>query len=135
MRAVGSGDRDRFADVARAFTRTAVAVERGKEELLRAIPSARAPGVPMAEALLSYREALQEAEESMPAWRRPELQAEWDACREGLQLALREEERLRLAAPAFTHEGMLAALGDLIAPLEAFADASARLSRLRKGRT
>jgi len=108
-------------------------VERGKEDLLRAIPAARRPGVPLAEALLAYREALQEARDAMPGWRVPELVAEWEACRAGLDRAADLEERLRLEAPELSHEALLAALGDLIAPLEAFAEAARRVKAGGRG--
>ena len=118
---------------AHAFASTVAVLERGKVELLRAIPGARRPGVPLAEALLAFRESLDEAAASMAAWRLPELAHPWETCRRALDAAAGLEERLRLSAPTLSHEALLATLGDLIAPLEAFAEAD-ELVRDRTGR-
>ncbi len=74
----------------------------------------------MAEAVLEFEEALLEALDRLDAWRGPsEIVA---ACRAGIQEALRLAERLRLEAPELDYEGLVTVLGDLIHPLEVFAD-------------
>jgi hypothetical protein len=104
-------------------------VEAAKRGLVAAVPSPRgAPGRPLAEALLAFEDGLRQADVRMDAWRLPELDDAWLACRDALAAALDRAERLRLEAPALDYEGLVAVLGDLLAPLEAFGDAEARIS-------
>jgi hypothetical protein len=108
-----------------AFASTARSVNRAKDALLGAVPSPRgAPGVPLAEAVLRFETALREAAEGMDAWRTPETEAAWRACRGGLDAALGEAERLRVEAPALDYEGLVTVLGDLLANLDPFDDAA-----------
>jgi hypothetical protein len=110
-------------------------VEQAKEALVAVVPSARTPGSPLAEGLFTFEHGVREAAKGMAGWRHEELASEWDACSEGIAEALRRTERLRLEAPDLGFEPMLAAVGDLIAPLEAFEAAAERFralgSRLR----
>ncbi len=117
----------------RAFAEVAARLERAKEDLLRAIPGARAPGVPLAEALLAYRDGLVAADAGMAGWRAPEVEAEWSACIRGVGAALAAEEAVRLGGGAFAHDVLLFTLQDLIAPLEPFEDAVRRFRELRTG--
>ena len=112
-----------------AFEETLAAVERGKEELVAAVPSPRGvPPRPLADALLGFETALGDAARTMAEWRNPETEANWGRCRLALAEALRRAERLRLAAPPLDYEGVVTVIGDLIAPLDAFADVDRRLS-------
>lgn len=106
------------------------AVERAKEALVAAVPTARSPGRPLAEALAEFEDELREAESRMAAWRHEELERERTSCRDGLREALRRAEVLRLDAPELGFEPLLATVGDLIAPLEAFETAAERLREL-----
>lgn len=109
-------------------------VEAGKRELVAAVPSPRGvPGRPLAEALLGFEASLREARRRMGGWRRPEHEEVWRACRDAIVEALRRAERLRLAAPAVDYEGVVGALSDLLAPLEAFGDAEARIAGRGRG--
>lgn len=115
----------RPVDAPPAFASTARSVNRAKDTLLAAVPSARgAPGVPLAEAVLRFEAALREAARGMDAWRTPESDAIWRACRAGLAAAIEEAERLRVEAPALDYEGLVAVLGDLLGHLDPFDDAA-----------
>jgi len=97
-----------------------------------AVPRARAPGRPLAEALLQFEESLRLAADGMAAWRRPELEQEWSDCRGGVERALRAAERLRLAAPEMSFDQLAFTVQDLIAPLEPFQAAAHRFHALRR---
>jgi hypothetical protein len=112
----------------RAFAEVAAGLERAKAELLLAIPSARAPAVPLAEALLVFREGLDRAAAGMDAWRVPEVEDAWTSCDRGLAASRAAETALRLRPGDLPHDQLLFALQDLIAPLLAFEDARRRWS-------
>ena len=119
----------------RAFAATAARLERAKEDLLLAIPGARVLGRPLADALLAFREGLDEADETMPGWHVPDLAAEWGRCRDGIAAARRDEERVRLHGASFAHDVLLFTLQDLIAHLEPFADAARAFEARRRRRS
>jgi hypothetical protein len=117
--------KQRAAAIPPAFARAAWSVNRSKDALLEAVPSPRgAPGVPVAEAVLRFEAALRDAAKRMDAWRTPEIEPAWRACRAGLDAALEEAERLRVEAPALDYEGLVTVLGDLLSHLDAFDDAA-----------
>lgn len=109
-----------------AFDAALAEVERAKAALVAAVPSPRgAVRRPVAEAVLEFEEALREADDRLDAWHgAPEAVA---ACRAGIREALRRAERLRLEAPDLDYEGLVTVLGDLIHPLEVFADSGKEL--------
>ncbi|HZA60792.1 MAG TPA: hypothetical protein VE754_03805 [Actinomycetota bacterium] len=115
--------RRRSTPAIKAFHVVAEHVERAKEAVVGAMPSARRRGTPLAEALLVFETEVAEARRAMPGWRRGEVDAEWRACDEALTLVAGGAERLRLDAPALDFEGMAMVLGDLIAPLDVFGEA------------
>lgn len=89
-------------------------VERAKADLVEAVPSPRGvPGRSLAEALASFEDGLREAASA------GDLPAGWRAAiRESLDRA----GRLRLESPPpLDYEGIVTALADLMAPLDAFA--------------
>ena len=115
-----------------AFRRVLHRVERAKDELTAAVPTARLPGRPLAEALLAFEEELREAERGMSAWRHPAVAEVWERCRSALAEARATAERLRLEAPdPGGFEGLVGLIDDLLAPLEAFEEASVRFLDLR----
>ncbi|HVM11145.1 MAG TPA: hypothetical protein VM638_01535 [Actinomycetota bacterium] len=93
------------------FVRVAEHVEAAKEALVGAMPTARRPGTPLAEAIHRFEEEVAAARSALAAWDDPG----------------HEMERLRLEAPALDFEGMAIVLGDLIAPLDVFQEAEHRL--------
>jgi hypothetical protein len=107
-------------------------VERAKERLVAAVPSARMPGRPLAEALFEYEDGLAAAREGMPAWRRPETEAAWSPCDAALREAADAAERFRLETPDLPFDALMFALQDLMVPLEAFEVAARGWRRLRR---
>ncbi|MGH2691785.1 MAG: hypothetical protein ACRDHM_04710 [Actinomycetota bacterium] len=112
-----------------AFASVLALVERAKEDLVAATPSPRGiPVVPLAEALLRFEESLWSAAAGMGGWRSSDTENLWRACRVALEESLRRAEHLRLEAPVLDYEGLVAVLGDLIDPLEAFEHAERSVS-------
>jgi hypothetical protein len=102
-------------------------VEAAKAELMTAVPSPRGvPARPLAEALLSFEEGLRAARQAMTGRDLPE--AVRSTCAEAIDDAQARAERLRLDAPVLDYEGLVAVLGDLIEPLDAFAEAERSLA-------
>lgn len=115
-----------------AFREVVRRVERAKDELTAAVPTTRLPGRPLAEALLAFEEELREAERGMAAWRHPAVAVVWERCRAAISEARAAAERLRLEAPdPGGFEGLVGLVDDLLAPLEAFEEASVRFLDLR----
>lgn len=107
-------------------------VEPAKEALTEVMPTTRLPGRSLPDALAAFEEHLGRAAEAMPAWRRPELDEVWDACDRGVAEARARAERLRREAPDLGgFEGLIWAVGELMAPLEAFEAAERRFRDLR----
>ena len=115
-----------------AFEAALAHVERAKEGLVSAVPSARAPGRPLAEALADYEEGLAGAGEAMPGWRREETEAEWTACDGALGEAVAAAEQFRLETPDLPFDALMFALQDLMVPLEAFDVADRAWRKLRR---
>lgn len=89
-------------------------VERAKADLVEAVPSPRGlPGRALADALASFEEGLRDAAATRDV---P------DGWRAAIRESLDRAERLRLEAPQLDYEGLVAALAELIAPLEALDD-------------
>lgn len=90
---------------------------------MAAVPSPRGlQAVPLADALFRFENGLRLAAgelADLPGGRGPDA---WRACRDGLEESLRRAERLRLEAPVLDYESLVAALGELMDPLDAFAD-------------
>lgn len=111
----------------RAFEDVVAHVEAAKDALLAGVPAPRREPVPLAEALHAFEGALGDAAELMDGWRTEATEDAWRRCRDGLDAAARGAEAMRLEAPALDFESMVLALGDLIAPLEAFGEADRAL--------
>jgi hypothetical protein len=109
-----------------AFSEVVSAIERGKEALVSAVPTARGQGTPLAVALHTFETAIRQARAGMDAWRTAETEEIWQASSSALREAAERAERLRLEAPSLDYEGLVMTLGDLMAPLDVFADAARR---------
>ena len=67
----------------------------------------------------------------MPAWRTPAIEPEWIACERGLAEARDRARRFREDAPELGgFEGLIWAVEELMAPLDAFAAAAERFREL-----
>ena len=116
----------------RDFSTVLLVVEQAKEQLVRAVPSSRAPGHPLADSLLSFEQGLRDAEQRMDAWRDGALEREWLACRDAIVESLARAERLRLEAPELGFESLIGTIADLIAPLDVFEEANERVRALAR---
>jgi hypothetical protein len=119
-----------FASTVRAFDDTLRRVEDAKESLVLAVRSGRVEGIPLANGLAMFEEGLRGAVASMPAWRRPETEEQWQRCDGALGDALDRAERLRLEGSPAIYEELIGEVGDLLDPLDVFAVASAALRAL-----
>jgi len=114
-----------------AFRHVLVHLEPAKAALTDVMPTTRMPGRPLPDALAEFEGGLVRAEERMPAWRTPEMQAEWTACEQGLADALGRARRFREDAPELGgFEGLIWAVEELMAPLDPFVMAAERFRDL-----
>lgn len=104
-------------------------MERAKDALTAAVPGPRAPGAPLAGSVLAFEEELRAARASMDGWRGQGTEEAWEACAAALDESARLVDRLRREAPSLDFEGLVLVLADIIAPLDAFTDAAARVRR------
>lgn len=117
----------------RAFLAVLEALERGKAALTESVPGTRLPGRPLAETLLEFEGSLREAEELMPGWREAEVEEAWRAAGAAIATCRSMSEQLRLRAePPEGFEALIGTIGDLMAPLDAFATAEERFRALRR---
>ena len=108
-------------------------LELARSVLTEAVPTTRLPGRSFAEVLSEFEELLRGIEPAMPGWRATELEHEWSTCSRGVQEALSLAERVRLGATGPEgFEGLIGTIGDLLAPLDAFAAAAQRFRDLRR---
>ena len=116
----------------RGFSEVLEAVEPAKAAVADVLPGTRLPGRPLKDAVIEYQAGIDRARAGMAAWRRPELEAEWQACAEGLQAA--REQATTLLDYDDEPEGFEALLGTvqaLIEPLDPFVAAAERFRSLR----
>lgn len=106
-------------------------LEPAKAALTDVMPTTRMPGRPLPDALVEFEEGMALAEERMPAWRTPAVEPEWSACEQGLDMARTRARRFREDAPELGgFEGLIWAVEELMAPLDAFATAAERFREL-----
>jgi hypothetical protein len=107
--------------------------EAAKDVMTSTVPTTRLPGTPLPDALLALEEHLGRAKELMPGWRHPDLEPEWRACDGGIDESLRRAAKLREEAPELGgFEGLIWAVDQVLAPLEAFEAAAERFRTLRR---
>jgi hypothetical protein len=110
-------------------------VEPAKAALAQVMPTTRLPGRPLPDAILAFETQLAAAHEEMPGWRVQEVEEQWEACAAGLTEALTRARRFRDEPPELTgFEGLVWAVGELLAPLEPFEATAERFARLRTRR-
>lgn len=118
-----------FDDIRERFGRVAVHVDAAQRALLAAIPTARDEGVPLAQALAGFSQRLAEANGAMSSWHDERIAHEWTKCAEAVARARAEAERLRLEPVDLGFEALNARVGDVLHPLEVFADVERDLRR------
>jgi hypothetical protein len=117
----------------RAFHVVLDEIEPAKAGLTDVVPGTRLPGRPLDDALEEFVARLSRARDAMPAWRRPELEDEWSACRDGLTIALeRATELLDDGNEAGGFGSLVGLVEGLLDPLEPFAHAEDRFASLRQ---
>ena len=116
-----------------AFQAVLEEVEPAKAGVADVLPGTRLPGRPLRDAVGEYRERLVRAERAMGAWRSPEVERDWIACSEGLDVAVDRATRLlALETDPEGFEGLLGTVEQLLDPLEPFAAAAERFRSLRR---
>lgn len=122
--------REQASDPARApFGRVASTVAAAQRALLAAIPTARDPGIPLAQALAEFGKLLDGAAAALAEWRDEGPAHEWTKCATALDCARREAARLRLEPGTLDFEGLNARVGDVLHPLETFAEVERAMRR------
>jgi hypothetical protein len=120
------------AAIRETFRRVVSELDAAQRVLLSAIPTSRDPGSPLKPAIEEFLAGLGRAEASMPGWRTERTDAHWDRCSQALILARAHAERMRddPATERLGFEPLNARLGDIVSPLEEFADAAEEIRRL-----
>jgi hypothetical protein len=113
----------------RAFAVAAGLVDEAQRALIAAVPTSRNPGVPLAGALDAFIAALSALDDAMPAWRDERVAHEWTKCAEGIREARSQAMALQSIDVELTFEQLNARVGDVLYPLEAFADADRDIRR------
>lgn len=112
-----------------AFLHMASALDQAQRALLSAVPTPRDDGTPLAEAIVAFERGLSETEARMPGWLTDDTAPLHAACAAALVEARAEVERLRLEPGRLTFDALNGRIGDVLHPLEAFADAERVLRR------
>jgi hypothetical protein len=120
-------------DSVRALRAVVDHIETAKDAMTSTLPSTRSAGTPLAEGILELEQRLGSAQALMPTWRHPDLEAEWLACDAGIRESLERARHLREDPPELGgFEGLIWAVDQLLAPLEAFEAAAERFRTLRR---
>ena len=116
-----------------AFRRVVAELDAAQRILLSAVPTSRDAGSPLKQALEDFLAGLTRAEASMSAWRTDRTEVLWDRCAGALIQARAHAERMRddPASERLGFEPLNARLGDVVSPLEEFADVAEEVRRLR----
>ncbi len=110
-----------------SFWRVAAELDVSQRALLAAVPTARDPGLPLAEAINGFLAGLSRIDALMPTWRIDQTDEAWKRCFEALAEARAKAEQLRAEPVALEFEALNARLGDVIEPLGEFAYAALSL--------
>jgi len=116
----------------RAFSEVVDAIEPAKAAVADVLPGTRLPGRPLDGALAEFRAGIERARTGMDGWRRPEVEAEWQACSAALDLAVARAEALAdQEDDPEGFEGLLWTVQGLIEALDPFVGAAERFRSLR----
>ena len=115
---------DRLHEAWWTFVDCAEVIEGGRRMLLSTLPAGRVEPAPVGVGLDALDAALADARGWMDGWRVDELTDDWRACHEALDEAAQNLETARhVAATTRELEELLGAVEEVVAPLDAFADA------------
>lgn len=118
-----------------ALTRTLAVIGEAKDELTSVMPTTRAPGRPLAEAILAFESAIARADPEMAGWDVHELEHAWASAREGIDRSRRRAAELqRDEADPQGFEGLIWAVSQVLDPLDALEEAVNRFRQLRRRR-
>jgi hypothetical protein len=107
-----------------AFLDCAEVIEGGRRILLGTLPTGWVEPAPIGVGLDALGRALEDARSWMPRWQVDELRADWDDCLAAMDESEAAFDEVReVAASTSELEELLEAVGDVVAPLDAFADA------------
>jgi hypothetical protein len=115
-----------------AFRRVVLELDAAQRVLLSAVPTSRDSGAPLKPAIEEFLAGLARAEGSMAGWRTERTDPFWSRCSQALMMARIHAERMREdpASDRLGFEPLNARLGDIVSPLEEFADAAEEIRRL-----
>lgn len=114
------------------FQAQAERVERARQALLGCLPVGRVDPAPVPVGLDLLHDELRVVRAELGAWRVEPVDARWEACRDGIDEALAAvPEARRIAASTTELEELLDAVGQCVAPLDAWRDAERSWLRLR----
>lgn len=107
-----------------AFLDCAAVIEGGRRTLLGTLPVGRVEHTPIGLGVDAMAAALEDAEGWMDGWRVDGLEDEWQDCLDAMHEARGNLDEVRsVAAETDELEELQEAIGEVIAPLDAFADA------------
>lgn len=108
----------------RAFLDCAQVIESGRRVLLSTLPTGRVEPAPVGVGLDAIAGAITDARGWMPGWEIDPVRADWRDCGAALDEAESHLDDVRtVAAETSELEELLEAVQDVVAPLDAFADA------------
>lgn len=106
------------------FLDCAQVVEGGRRTLLGTMPVGRVEPTPVGLGVDAMAAALDDAEEWMPEWRVEQLEDDWQDCAAAMREARDNLDEVRaVAADTDELEELQEAVGEVVEPLDAFADA------------
>jgi hypothetical protein len=120
-----------------AFQVQAERVEQARRALLSCLPVGRVDPAPVPVGLDLLADELRAVAAEMSAWRRPELERQWAACRAAVDDAVAAVPAAHRVATTSTElEELLGAVAEVVEPLDAWSDAERawRAQRVRPGR-
>lgn len=107
-----------------SFLDCAQVVEAGRRQLLATLPKGRVEPAPVGVGLDAVAAAIGDARGWMGGWRIDELSDPWQDCQEAMdEAAAAIPEAREVAASTGELEELLGAVEEVVAPLDAFADA------------
>ena len=116
-----------------AFTAQAERVEAARRALLGCLPVGRVDPAPIPVGLDLLRDELHAVADRLDAWRVPEVEDHWLAVRAAVEEAEGAvDEAHRVAGSTTELEVLLEAVGDVVAPLDAWGEAERAWLRLRE---